>query len=135
MNIGLFQAVCMVLLVHALGSQTAIDVNQTPRPASSIAITPEKIDFASQAVGSSSSPRSTTLTNVSGVSVTISDISASGIDFNETNDCPRQLAPRATCDIAITFTPAVTGPRLGTIIVSGSDPASPRFLVVSGQGE
>ena len=135
MSIGLIQAVCVAVLLNSTGTQARTDVAQFMRPASSITVTPEKIDFGSQAVGTSSQPKAATLTNISKASVTISDISASGIDFTETNNCPVSLAPGSNCKIEITFTPAITGMRLGTIIVSGSDPASPRFLVLSGTGD
>lgn len=134
MSIGLIQAVCVVLLLSSAGTQARTDVAQPMRP-TSIAVTPGKIDFGSQAVGTSSQPKAATLTNVSNASVTISDISASGIDFTETNDCPGNLAPGSNCKIEVTFTPAITGLRLGTIIVSGSDAAGPRFLVLTGTGE
>lgn len=135
MGIGLIQALCVVLFINSAAVQAITDVAQPTRPASSLAISPAKIDFDSQTVGTPSQPKSATLTNVSPAEVTISDISASGIDFTQTNDCPRDLAPGANCQIEVTFTPAVTGPRLGTIIVSGSDPSGPRFLVLSGTGE
>lgn len=135
MSIGLIQALYVVLFIHLAAVQAARDMVQPARPASSIAISPAKIDFGLQAVGVRSQPQSATLTNVSAADVTITDISASGIDFTQTNRCPVDLAPRANCEIEVTFTPAITGPRLGTIIVSGSDPASPRFLVVSGIGK
>ena len=135
MSIGLIQALCVVLFINSAAVQATTDVAQAPRPAAYITISPAKIDFGSQTVGVGSQPRSATLTNVSPAKVTISDISASGIDFTQTNDCPRDLAPKANCKIEVTFTPAITGPRLGTIIVSGSDPAGPRFLVLSGTGE
>lgn len=135
MRAGLFQAVCVGLLISSLAAQAGPDGVRPVRPASSIVIRPAKIEFTPQAVDTSSQPRFATLTNVSNANVTVSDISASGIDFTETNDCPTNLAPGADCKIEVTFTPAVTGPRLGTIIVSGSDPASPLFLVLSGTGE
>jgi len=103
--------------------------------ASSIVMTPQKVEFGPQPVGMSSQPRVATLTNISSANVTVRGISAAGIDFTETNDCPANLAPGATCKIEVTFTPAVTGLRLGTIIVSASDPTSPLFLVLSGTGE
>jgi hypothetical protein len=134
-SIGLIQVVCVVLLINSAGTQARMDVAQPMRPANSITVTPQKIDFGSQAVGTSSQPKAAILTNISNASVTISDISASGIDFTESNDCPTSLAPGSNCKIEVTFTPAITGLRLGTIIVSGSNPASPRFLVLSGTGE
>ena len=135
MSIGLIQALCLVFVIHSTVVQASTDVAPPQRPASSLAISPAKIGFGSQAVGVSSPPKSAILTNVSSEEVTISDISAAGIDFTQTNDCPRNLAPGARCKIDVIFTPAVTGPRMGTIIISGSDPSGPRFLVLSGTGE
>jgi hypothetical protein len=123
------------LFLSSVLLQARTGVTEPVRQASSLTITPGKLEFRPQAVGTRSQPATATLTNVSSAEVTISDISASGIDFTQANDCPTNLAPGADCKIDITFTPAVTGPRLGTIIVSGSDPTSPRFLVLSGIGE
>jgi hypothetical protein len=129
------QLACLILLANSPILQARTGVAQPARPASAISVSPEKIDFDGQTVGSSSPPKAATLTNVSNEGIMITDISASGIDFTESNDCPEKLAPGANCKIEVTFTPAINGPRLGTIIVSGSDPSGPRFLVLSGTGE
>lgn len=135
MSFRLIYTLGVFLLITSAFVRATTNVVQSQRSASFLAVSPANIDFDSQAVGVRSQPKSATLTNVSPEDVTISDISASGIDFTQTNDCPRNLAPGANCQIEVTFTPAVTGPRMGTIIISGSDPASPRFLVLSGTGE
>lgn len=132
---GISRLVCLVVLANSPILQARTGVAQPVRPTSVISIRPEKMDFDGQTVGTSSRPKAATLTNVSNEGVTISDISASGIDFTQSNDCPEKLAPGANCKIEITFTPAINGPRLGTIIVSGSDPSGPHFLVLSGTGE
>jgi Transmembrane protein 131-like N-terminal len=98
-------------------------------------ITPEQIDFGTQAVGVASQPRIAMLTNVGDRPVTIRDVAASGIDFAEIDKCEGILAPGAQCEIQVTFTPAINGPRMGTIIIAGSGAASPRFLVVTGTGQ
>lgn len=119
MSLGLIQALCLIFLINSAAVQATTDVAQSQIPASFLAISPSKVDFGSQAVGVGTPSKPATVTNVSPADVTISDISASGIDFTQTNDCPHNLAPRAHCQIEVTFTPAVTGPRMGTIIVSG----------------
>jgi hypothetical protein len=124
----------MMLFFHVPGTQAVMDVGQVTPP-SPVMIVPEKIDFNSQTVHTSSQPTVATLTNISKATVTVRDISASGIDFTEDNNCPAMLPAGASCKIDVTFTPAITGPRLGTIIISASDRASPLFLVLSGTGQ
>jgi len=99
-----------------------------------LTIAPDHVDFGNQAVGSSGSPTKITLTNASTVAIGIRDITASGIDFNETNDCPHSLDPGKACIVTITFTPATTGPRLGTLSISDST-GIPRFVTLSGNGQ
>jgi hypothetical protein len=124
----------MLMLVSPPGVQSGASVVQANSPASSVTISPEKIDFSPQTVQTASQPTVATLTNVGGGNVAVRDISASGIDFIETNDCPATLVSGASCKIAVTFTPAITGPRMGTVIVSVSARGSPLFLNLSGTG-
>jgi len=91
-------------------------------------LTPDIFDFAPQALGTASQPNTATITNTSNSTVRIRDILASGFDFTETDTCKGTPPPGANCTIGVTFAPAVTGPRLGTIIITDSDPASPHFL-------
>ena len=130
------QVCILFLLLSTAGAQTQpSDGVQPQQPTPSLQLTPDRIDFGNQPVGVASAPRTAILTNIGQGPVTIHDITASGIDFGETNKCQGQLAPRSECTIQVSFTPAITGPRMGTIIITGSDPASPRFLVVTGTGE
>jgi HYDIN/CFA65/VesB family protein len=100
-----------------------------------VELTPAKLDFGSLPVGIDSPLKIATLTNISNTVVSVRDISASGIDFSETNTCPSSLPAGESCAIEVTFKPAIDGPRLGTIIVSTSDPSSPRLLVLTGTGQ
>jgi len=99
-----------------------------------VKLTPPQLDFDPQPVGTASPLRTATLTNISNSAVTVRDISASGIDFAETNTCPSSLPSGGNCAIEVIFKPAIDGPRIGTIIISTSDPASPQFLVLTGTG-
>jgi hypothetical protein len=126
--------VCILLLQRASAQEKSIDASQSIRAPSVVKLTPERLDFGSQAVGTASQPRTAILTNTSNSAMRIRDISASGIDFTETDTCKGSLPLGASCTIEVTFTPAITGPRLGIIIVADSDPASPHFLVLTGVG-
>ncbi len=99
----------MLMLVSSSSVQSGTSVVQASRSASSVMISPERIDFSPQTVQTASHPTAATLTNGSSGNVSVRDISASGIDFTETNDCPATLVPGASCRIVVTFTPAITG--------------------------
>jgi hypothetical protein len=95
-----------------------------------------KLDFGSIAVGQKSSTQSATLTNPGTSPATIASILVSGIDFTGTNDCGDHLAAGAHCMIQVTFQPAISGPRIGTVIITIlNDPASPHMIVLNGAGE
>ena len=98
-------------------------------------LTPPMLDFGSIPVGTTSPPKIATLINIGNSALTVRDISVSGIDFAETNTCPSTLPAGGTCAIEVTFKPAIDGPRIGTIMISTSDPASPQFLVLTGTGQ
>ena len=135
LDLQLIQGILYIGLLLIGGAQAPADAVRPQPPASSISISPEKIDFGSQPVGVTSPPKSATVTNVTDAPIRILDVTASGIDFAETDKCGGSLAPGAHCEIDVTFTPAIAGPRIGTIIITGPDPASPRFLVVTGVGQ
>jgi hypothetical protein len=92
------------------------------------------MDFGTQAVGTTTSAKTATLANTGTSILTITDIVTSGIDFAQTNTCGPNLAPGATCAIQITFKPAITGPRIATLQILDSDPASPQSIVLAGTG-
>ncbi len=109
---------------------------RTPAAGSSefVKITPESLDFGNQPVGSLTVPKIATLANNGPKSLTITDIVTSGIDFAQTNTCGQSLAPGANCTIQITFKPAIPGPRIATVQILDSDPASPQSVVLNGTG-
>jgi Cep192 domain 4 len=100
-----------------------------------IEITPAKLEFGNQAVNTASQPQPVTVRNLGQSAVSIQYIIASGIDFSQTNNCGTGLAPAAECTVQVTFRPATTGPRLGTLSIFDSDPTSPQMVVVNGTGE
>jgi hypothetical protein len=96
---------------------------------------PAKIDFGSITVGQKSAMQSATLTNPGTAPATIAGILVSGIDFTSSNDCGDQLAAGAHCTIQVTFQPAISGGRIGTVIITTiHDKASPHMLVLNGTG-
>lgn len=78
-------------------------------------LSPATLDFGVQPVGNSSSAQSFTITATQGC-VSVSAISATG-DFSQTNNCSSVLTTGASCSAQVTFTPAVSGLRSGTLNV------------------
>jgi hypothetical protein len=107
-------------------------LNQTPPP---IAVSPSSLSFGSQLVGTTSSALAVKVSN-NGTSATTVSVAASG-DFAQTNNCPvspATLAPAASCNVSVTFTPTATGLRNGAITVSDPLPGSPQMVALTGTG-
>jgi hypothetical protein len=121
----------VVLGVAALLLLTRVFSQTSPEP---LQISAAKIDFGEAAVDSDNSPHNITLTNATRSNIKIEQIITSGIDFSQKNDCGQSLAPGAQCTIQVFFKPATSGPRMGNLVVMGSDPASPRFIALNGIG-
>jgi hypothetical protein len=81
----------------------------------SATLSPATLDFGAQLVGTSSSAQSFTITATQGC-VSVGAISTTG-DFSQTNNCSSVLATGASCSAQVTFTPAATGLRSGTLTV------------------
>lgn len=131
MKLWFTHAVCVLLTLGA-GAQ---EIRRSGDDVPTVKITPAQLDFGPQPVGKASSPRTVTLTNAGTTPLTITDIIPSGIDFGETHNCGASLPPGGDCTIEITFTPATTGLRLGTLVILDSVPGSPSRVALTGTGE
>src|SRR6185437_6863632 len=83
-----------------------------------------RLTFSSQTVGTTSAAQMVTLTNSGTATLTISGISASG-DYAQTNTCGASLAAGTNCSLSVTFTPAATGTRTGTVSMQYGCDSSP----------
>jgi hypothetical protein len=70
------------------------------------------IDFGGQSMGTTSPPRTLTVTNPSGASITITGVTVSDPQFLQTNNCAA-LAAGATCTVTLRFKPTATAAALG----------------------
>jgi len=79
-----------------------------------------------------------TLTNHGTTTVTVTSATITGTskgDFKiQSNGCTSIAANGGTCTINVTFTPAATGSRTGTLSVTDSDKGSPQTDVLEGTG-
>jgi hypothetical protein len=103
-----------------------------------VTFTPTSLNFGTVAVGTSSNPMSTTLTNRQKVALTITGISITGLnsaDFSQTNNCPSSVSAGGTCVITVTFTPQATGSRSAKVRVTDNASTSPQTVGLSGTGQ
>jgi hypothetical protein len=90
-----------------------------------------------QAVGTTSGPKQTVLTNVGATTLTINSITISpnAGDFNiQANTCGSTLAPGASCSINVTFSPTAAGARQASLVITDSDVTSPQKVALKGNG-
>ncbi len=76
--------------------------------ASLVGVSPASVEFGGQSINTTSPVRTIVVTNLSGASLTIGAIAAPPGFAVVTNGCA-SLAPAATCQLGVTFTPATSG--------------------------
>lgn len=101
-----------------------------------VATTCTSLSFPSQAVGSTSSPQTVVVTNVGNdvLNIDLTNTVASGDFAISNNACPQTLAAGSACNIAITFTPTTTGPRVGALSLRDNAGDSPQSVILMGTG-
>ncbi|HEV2379464.1 MAG TPA: alkaline phosphatase family protein [Terriglobia bacterium] len=91
------------------------------------------LNFGTVVVGSSSSPKSATLTNRGSSALSITKVAISG-DYSETNNCGSSLGAGASCAITVTFKPTTTGTRFGMVTITDSDGSGSQAVILTGMG-
>ena len=100
-----------------------------------VTLTPAKAIYGKQPVGTTSPPRTFTLTNNQAVELTRIAILTSG-DFGvSATTCGKSLTPKSKCTVSVTFTPTATGTRTGKLTIKDSASNSPQKSNLTGTGE
>lgn len=92
------------------------------------------LEFANQAVGTTSTPQLVTLNNAGTAPLVITGIATTLSDFGQSNNCNSQIAAGGSCTIQVSFTPAAAGVRSGGLQVSDNASGSPQQVNLSGNG-
>ena len=99
---------------------------------------PPFLAFGSQAVGTTSTPLTTTLTNTGSATLNISSITLTGTNPGDflisANTCGTTLAASGTCTVSVAFTPSVASTRGANLTFADSAPASPQNVALTGTG-
>jgi Beta-propeller repeat/Abnormal spindle-like microcephaly-assoc'd, ASPM-SPD-2-Hydin len=96
-------------------------------------VTPASLSFSSLPVGTTSAAQTITLSNTGNLAMNITSLQIAG-DYTQTNNCSVSLSPASTCAINVTFTPAATGIRNGTVTISDDATGSPQIVGLTGTG-
>ena len=112
-----------------------------------VSLSPPSLSWGSVKVGVTSAPKTTVLTNTGTATLTFSSITVSG-DFalvTGTKTCGKpvgSVAPGATCNIKVTFTPTQKGLRSGAVTINDNapnpplnGPLSPQTVPLKGTGK
>jgi hypothetical protein len=102
-------------------------------------ISPKKLNFAAQTVGTTSAAQVVTLMNASTTTaITITSLKITGTDpndFAQTNTCGTSVLPLKSCTISVTFKPTVTGARSASVNIMDNAGASPQLIPLTGMGK
>ena len=91
-----------------------------------------QLAFGSQAVGTASSAQAVAITNQTSNPVSITSLTATG-DFSLSGSCTT-VAPKATCNVSVSFQPTAVGARTGTITVKTANESQPYAIALTGTG-
>jgi hypothetical protein len=116
------------------GASLVVSLTGTvPSPPPTVSLSTMSLSFASQTVGTTSSPKSVILTNTGNFSLTIASITASQ-QFSESDNCGASLVGGASCTINISFAPTSAGAVSGILTLTDDATNSPQSVTLSGTG-
>ena len=122
----------LLSITDTAGTQT---VNLSGNGTGPFTLSPNGLEFNSQAIGTTSAPQTVTAANQGTVSVSISNIAISGAGFAIAgNTCGASLAVGSSCAVSVTFAPTVTGDANGALTFTDSAIGSPQSVSLQGNG-
>lgn len=94
------------------------------------------LNFSAQAIATTSSAQTVTVTNTGNSNLTVSTPTITGPFAISANTCipTAPVAPLASCSISVTFTPTAAGLTSGTLSIPDTAPGSPHIVGLSGTG-
>ncbi|PYV35050.1 MAG: hypothetical protein DMG22_03695, partial [Acidobacteria bacterium] len=104
---------------------------------SAASLSPPALNFGNQQVSVTTPAQAVPLSNSGSAALSITSIAitgTNGADFAQTNNCGNSVAAGVTCTISVTFTPAATGTRSGTLTVTDNATNSPQTASLTGTG-
>jgi hypothetical protein len=118
---------------NATGSPQLISLSGGSGLAAAASLAPSSLNFANQAIGTSSAAQAVQLSNTGNAAFTLGNIQIAG-DYAQTNNCPASLAAGSACTFNVTFTPTASGSRSGVLTMNDSASGSPQRVNITGTG-
>jgi hypothetical protein len=101
---------------------------------SALTFSPGQLTFPATTVGSSSSPLTLTIKNVTANAVAFGKFAIQG-PFSQTHTCGVSIAGNSSCTITVTYTPTAKGTQSGTVKTTAADFESPFSTKLTGTGQ
>jgi uncharacterized repeat protein (TIGR01451 family) len=119
---------------NAVDSPQQVSLSGTgTRPA--LSLMPTSLTFGGQAVNTTSSAQTVTITNTGTADLHVSSVFTAGGDFTAApSGCADVTSGGGTCTISVTFTPTQAGARTSTLNIVSDAPSSPDQVSLSGTG-
>ncbi|MGH7813229.1 MAG: choice-of-anchor D domain-containing protein [Candidatus Binataceae bacterium] len=107
-------------IVFAGGLFGAIAMAPMRAGAANLSVSPNSVSFGTVAAGTTSAPRTVTVSNSSGVAIHVDSVAASNGFSIQSDGCGGgDLAPGASCPVAVTFNPSAAGSVTGQLTIAG----------------
>jgi hypothetical protein len=104
-----------------------------------VKLSPQKLTFQPQKVGTKSRPQTIQLTNTGGVALDFTHFIFIGgrdyLAFSESDNCSSEIGPGASCDIKVTFSPQKKGLRTAFVQIEDNGGGSPQEPRLTGTGD
>lgn len=91
------------------------------------------IGFGMVSMGTTSLPRSVTVSNTGSAALQVASIVSSSTEFKASHDCAASLAPGVACTLTVTYAP-VADNAAETVTITSNAFSSPNSVVLTGQG-
>lgn len=115
------------------GSAYVFDAASAEGP--NISVSTTAVNFGDVLLGQTVQ-RVVTVSNTGTADLTLAGLYlGSGVDFDQTNNCPSLLLPATACEISVSFAPTVSGALADVVTILSNDPDQPSASVaLSGNG-
>jgi hypothetical protein len=127
----------LIVSDNAFGSSQSVPLSATViNPQASLSTI--LVNFGKEKAGTTSAPKSITLTNTGTTTLSISNVTASGrFAIASGSSCAPggTVAAGATCVINVTFSPASPGLQTGAVIITDNALLNPQLVALTGTGD
>lgn len=128
-------SLCLVVLAACGGGGDAAPAAPPANGSASLALSGStSATFDSQQVGTTSAPRTFTVSSAGSAPVVVTNVTVSGAFAITGSTCTGSLAPSTTCSVTVTFTPVAGGRVSGNVAIVGNVSGGSFSIALDGTG-